>query len=94
MAGYFSFFVNLQTATQIAYIHFSLSVMDPQVQTVAVINSSDNEEEKDAIGAELLMKHPLQCKWALWYFKNDRAKSWNENLQLVATFEFVEDFWA
>ncbi|XP_067934900.1 eukaryotic translation initiation factor 4E-like isoform X2 [Watersipora subatra] len=43
---------------------------------------------------EPVIKHPLQNKWALWYFKNDRTKTWNDNLKLVATFQFVEDFWA
>lgn len=61
---------------------------------VAVVDSSDTENDKQTVDPELLIKHPLECKWALWYFKNDRSKSWNENLQLVATFEFVEDFWA
>jgi len=39
------------------------------------------------------MKHPLQNKWALWFFKNDKAKSWKANLRLVTSFDTVEDFW-
>ncbi|XP_072883250.1 eukaryotic translation initiation factor 4E family member 1c isoform X3 [Hemitrygon akajei] len=40
------------------------------------------------------LKHPLQNRWALWYFKNDKSKSWTENLRLIAKFDTVEDFWA
>uniref|UniRef100_A0A8C8HZM8 Eukaryotic translation initiation factor 4E family member 1c n=1 Tax=Oncorhynchus tshawytscha TaxID=74940 RepID=A0A8C8HZM8_ONCTS len=36
----------------------------------------------------------LAFRWALWYFKNDKSKSWTENLRLIAKFDTVEDFWA
>ncbi len=42
----------------------------------------------------LTMKHPLQNSWTLWFFKNDRSKSWEENLREVVTFDTIEDFWA
>ncbi|XP_012694154.1 eukaryotic translation initiation factor 4E family member 1c [Clupea harengus] len=44
--------------------------------------------------SEQYIKHPLQNRWALWYFKNDKSKSWTENLRLIAKFDTVEDFWA
>lgn len=34
-------------------------------------------------------KHPLQNKWALWFFKNDKTKSWKDNLRLVTSFDTV-----
>lgn len=37
---------------------------------------------------------PFLPRWALWFFKNDRNRSWQENLQLVTKFDTVEDFWA
>ncbi|TRY60785.1 hypothetical protein DNTS_032217 [Danionella cerebrum] len=43
---------------------------------------------------EQYIKHPLQHRWALWYFKNDKNKSWTENLRLISKFDTVEDFWA
>ncbi|XP_077053275.1 eukaryotic translation initiation factor 4E family member 1c isoform X1 [Siphateles boraxobius] len=43
---------------------------------------------------EQYIKHPLQNRWALWYFKNDKSKSWTENLRLISKFDTVEDFWA
>lgn len=45
-------------------------------------------------GALAQVKHPLQNKWALWFYKTDKAKSWKANLRLVTSFDTVEDFWA
>lgn len=39
-------------------------------------------------------RHPLQCRWALWYLKADRNKDWEDCLKQVAVFDTVEDFWA
>lgn len=61
---------------------------------VPVGTAEEKKEEVAAIDPEMLIKHPLENKWALWYFKNDRTRDWNENLKLVTEFEFVEDFWA
>ncbi|XP_068596489.1 eukaryotic translation initiation factor 4E-1A-like [Brachionichthys hirsutus] len=41
-----------------------------------------------------VFKHPLQNKWALWFFKNDKSKTWQANLRLISKFDAVEDFWA
>ncbi|XP_058026180.1 eukaryotic translation initiation factor 4E type 1B [Ahaetulla prasina] len=43
---------------------------------------------------EHITKHPLQNRWALWFFKNDKRKTWQDNLRLVTKFDTVEDFWA
>ncbi|XP_068182004.1 eukaryotic translation initiation factor 4E-1A-like isoform X1 [Antennarius striatus] len=43
---------------------------------------------------EVYIKHPLQNKWALWFFKNDKSKTWQANLRLISKFATVEDFWA
>ncbi|KAJ0050351.1 hypothetical protein NL108_017813, partial [Boleophthalmus pectinirostris] len=32
--------------------------------------------------------------WALWFFKNDKSKTWQANLRLISKFHTVEDFWA
>ena len=63
-------------------------------------NVVENDEESGASGdsntpaPDLLIKHPLQNRWALWFFKNDKSKDWAANLKLVTTFDTVEDFWA
>ena len=54
----------------------------------------DEIGDESALSPEALIKHPLQNKWALWFFKNDRTKEWTANLKLVTAFDTVEDFWA
>jgi len=51
-------------------------------------------ENNGTASNDMLVKHPLQLKWVLWYCKQDRTKNWEECLKQVATFETVEDFWA
>ncbi|XP_075868465.1 eukaryotic translation initiation factor 4E-1A-like isoform X1 [Nelusetta ayraudi] len=46
------------------------------------------------VSPEAYIKHPLQNKWALWFFKNDKSKTWQANLRLISKFDTVEDFWA
>ncbi|EYC10038.1 hypothetical protein Y032_0057g2733 [Ancylostoma ceylanicum] len=31
---------------------------------------------------ELLLRHPLQSRWALWYLKADRNKEWEDCLKV------------
>ncbi|KAH8385181.1 hypothetical protein KR200_011432, partial [Drosophila serrata] len=38
--------------------------------------------------------HPLNSLWTLWYLQNDRNKSWEDMLNVVASFETVENFWS
>ncbi|XP_038626734.1 eukaryotic translation initiation factor 4E type 1B [Tachyglossus aculeatus] len=45
------------------------------------------------LGLEMVEKHPLQNRWALWFFKNDKSKTWQANLHLITKFDTVEDFW-
>lgn len=58
----------------------------------SVVKDPDTIEK--VVNPELQIKHPLQHRWALWYFKSDRTKDWAENLKIVAKFQYVEDFWA
>ena len=51
-------------------------------------------ETDEKVDPELLIKHPLQHRWALWFYKNDKSKDWAANLKCVTTFDTVEDFWA
>jgi len=43
---------------------------------------------------EKVMKHPLQNAWTLWFFKNDKTRSWEENQRPIITVTTVEDFWS
>ncbi|NWS65522.1 I4E1B factor, partial [Crotophaga sulcirostris] len=51
-------------------------------------------QEQEVPLAERLDKHPLQNRWALWFFRNDKNRLWQANLRLVTKFSTVEDFWA
>jgi len=54
---------------------------------------SSSASENENIPPELIVKHPLQNSWTLWFFKNDRSRSWEENQRPIITFSTVEDFW-
>ena len=61
--------------------------------------STEEVEQNEPAAAEepspeIMIKHPLQNMWSLWFYKNDRSKSWEENLMEITTFDTVEDFWA
>nr|QBH73402.1 eukaryotic translation initiation factor 4e [Orthoderella ornata] len=43
---------------------------------------------------ELMIKHPLQNIWTLWYYENDRTKSWEQNQKAITSFGTAEDFWS
>jgi len=43
---------------------------------------------------EKCMKHPLQNAWTLWFFKNDKSRTWEENQRPIITVTTVEDFWS
>ncbi|XP_065401333.1 eukaryotic translation initiation factor 4E isoform X1 [Macaca fascicularis] len=73
---------------------------DPLLQeTTPTPNPPTTEEEKtesnqEVANPEHYIKHPLQNRWALWFFKNDKSKTWQANLRLISKFDTVEDFWA
>ncbi|KAM7319525.1 hypothetical protein ACRRTK_021208 [Alexandromys fortis] len=52
------------------------------------------ESSQEVANPEHYIKHPLQNRWALWFFKNDKSKTWQANLRLISKFDTVEDFWA
>jgi len=53
-----------------------------------------NKEETTEVGPEEFLKHPLQNAWTLWFFKNDKARTWEENQRPILTVATVEDFWS
>ncbi|XP_025102998.1 eukaryotic translation initiation factor 4E-like [Pomacea canaliculata] len=57
-------------------------------------DAEEVDSEDLSITPEMLIKHPLQNRWAMWFFKSDKARDWCDNLRLVTTFDTVEDFWA
>ncbi|XP_048764596.1 eukaryotic translation initiation factor 4E-like isoform X1 [Ostrea edulis] len=73
---------------------FVLSLHLSKVMEERVEEEEDEPTDDGAIiSPDALIKHPLQNKWALWFFKNDRTKEWTANLKLITAFDTVEDFW-
>ncbi|CAN0436623.1 unnamed protein product [Lampetra planeri] len=71
----------------------------PETRNVVASASDGEESQEDSTGQEVVlpeteMKHPLENRWALWFFKNDKTKSWQANLRLISKVDTVEDFWA
>jgi translation initiation factor 4E len=69
-------------------------------------NESEQESEKesddddnDDNGDAMLVKHPLQNEWTLWYDNSSRGRgkasavNWGDHLKEIMTFGAVEDFW-
>lgn len=52
------------------------------------------EETVGGVDADMLIKHPLQNQWTLWFYKPDRQKDWAENQREVINFDTIEDFWS
>ena len=48
----------------------------------------------ETMDPERIIKHPLQNAWTLWFFKNDKARTWEENQRPIITVTTVEDFWS
>jgi len=67
-----------------------------QFQRIQIGDESTNQAGviDASLPSQMLVKHPLQYRWVLWYCKQDRSKQWEECLKEVATFDTVEDFWA
>ncbi|XP_064117011.1 eukaryotic translation initiation factor 4E-like isoform X2 [Macrobrachium nipponense] len=53
----------------------------------------EGAEQQDA-SPELVIKHPLQNTWTLWFFKIETNRSWEDCQVEIASFTTVEDFWA
>jgi len=56
--------------------------------------ASKDEKAVVEVGPEEFLKHPLQNAWTLWFFKNDKARTWEENQRPILTVATVEDFWS
>ncbi|CAF3587933.1 unnamed protein product [Rotaria sp. Silwood1] len=63
-------------------------------------SSSTTTDSNELIKPLILMNkqiefiHPLENQWSFWYLKNQQGKDWQDNLMKLATFSYVEEFWA
>jgi len=65
-----------------------------ETEEASVEEQAAASSAEEAVDPSLLIKHPLQNTWALWYFKNDKRNNWLDNQKVITTFSTVEDFWA
>jgi len=63
-------------------------------QTKIVSGGGDDVERTHTEAPGRYIKHPLQNAWTLWFFKNDKSRSWEENQRPIITVTTVEDFWS
>uniref|UniRef100_A0A4X2M0M0 Uncharacterized protein n=1 Tax=Vombatus ursinus TaxID=29139 RepID=A0A4X2M0M0_VOMUR len=52
-----------------------------------------SEGTQEVATSECYSKYPLQNRWPLWFWKNDKSKTWQVNLQQISKFDTVRDFW-
>lgn len=50
-------------------------------------------EEENLVLADPNIKFPLENSWSFHFYKNEKTKSWKENVKFITTVDFVEDFW-
>ncbi|XP_044013696.1 eukaryotic translation initiation factor 4E-1A-like isoform X2 [Aphidius gifuensis] len=60
-----------------------------------IVDKKDQDSTSiEEYAPELLIKHPLQHTWTLWYYETDRTRAWDECQKEVISFNTAEDFWS
>lgn len=73
---------------------FIFQIMSTSVAASSALSAAGDAKTEASIAPELLTRHPLQNRWALWYLKADRNKEWEDCLKMVSLFDTVEEFWS
>ncbi|CAF0912912.1 unnamed protein product [Adineta steineri] len=60
----------------------------------STLESSESPMPLILMNKQIELIHPLEHQWSFWYLKNQQGKDWQENLMKLATFGYVEEFWA
>ena len=90
-----------QNSTQKPLTQKQLSNMPSMTISSSWHPSSKHEKEasqtKPADGNQVLsdpnIKFPLENSWSFHFYKNEKTKTWKENVKFITTVDFVEDFW-
>lgn len=62
----------------------------------ALLNVDSNQQDSQvaqSILADPNIKFPLENSWSFHFYKNEKSKTWKENVKFITTVDFVEDFW-
>jgi len=65
-----------------------------KVECMKIVSNGGGLMTSSGESPEKTIKHPLQNAWTLWFFKNDKSRSWEENQRPIITVTTVEDFWS
>ena len=62
------------------------------------VSESISSQQQIVLAAQSILndptiKFPLENSWSFWFFKNEKSKSWKDNVKFITTVDFVEDFW-
>ncbi|XP_037778630.1 eukaryotic translation initiation factor 4E-like [Penaeus monodon] len=77
-----------------------ISFEESSVHSIRVKNDKSQQKKGEeeggqkAVAPDMLIKHPLQNTWTLWFFKIESNRSWEDCQVEIASFNTVEDFWA
>ncbi|XP_043212525.1 eukaryotic translation initiation factor 4E-like isoform X2 [Amphibalanus amphitrite] len=71
-----------------------MAALDVQKMEPPQVQEEMTEEKLATLPPELLVKHPLQNPWTLWYYENDKSRTWEQNQVEIITVNSVEDFWS
>ena len=69
-----------------------LKVVENEEENVLDINAK-KLVANEIVKPEKVVKHTLENAWTLWFFKNDKSRTWEENQRPIITVTTVEDFW-
>jgi len=84
--------INLGTLGTTSSSGDKLGDLVDKLEKTKIVNG---DEESNHVGAPgRYIKHPLQNAWTLWFFKNDKSRTWEENQRPIITVTTVEDFWS
>jgi len=76
------------------------SILSASSSVSSTTESSSQAQQLQPLQSSILMDkleliHPLEHQWSFWYLKNQpHPKDWQDNLMKIATFGYVEEFWA
>lgn len=74
-------------------VYCHITIYKQNLQMCLYDQTFEKVDTLQSIPPEHAYKHPLNCSWTLWFFENDKKKTWEDNLREIISFDTVEDFW-
>ncbi|CAF3400854.1 unnamed protein product [Rotaria sp. Silwood1] len=74
--------------------HKEESHLLPTSSNGSTLETSESPIPLILMNKQIELIHSLEHQWSFWYLKNQQGKDWQDNLMKLATFGYVEEFWA